>query len=37
VVENVFSQIKKWSICRDVLRVNVTDGTAEQLQKFGQL
>jgi len=31
VVENVFSQIKKWSICRDVLRVNVTDGTAEQL------
>jgi len=31
VVENVFSLIKKWSICRDVLRVNVTDGTAEQL------
>jgi len=30
-VENVFSLIKKWSICRDVLRVNVTDGTAEQL------
>jgi len=31
VVENVFSQLKRWAMCSEILRENIIDGSAEEM------